>query len=100
MDSFMAEQPSAPMKVELAGQVAIVTGASRGIGRSIAQALAAAGAKVACVARSVDKLAETVESIRSQGGTAEAFPCDVTDSASVQQVVDAIVEKWEKLHVL
>src|SRR5690242_18960661 len=95
-----AEQPSAPMKVELPWQVAIETGSARGIGRSSAQALAAAGAKVACIARSADKLAETVESIRSQGGTAEPFPCDVADSASLEKVVDSIIEKWEKLHVL
>ena len=58
------------------------------------------GRSVACVARSADKLAETVEAIRAAGGTAEVHACDVTDSASVQQVVDAVTEKWEKLHIL
>jgi 3-oxoacyl-[acyl-carrier protein] reductase len=95
----MAEQ-TPPFKVDLTGQTAIVTGASRGIGRSIAQVLAAAGAKVACVARSADKLAETVAAIQGAGGTAEAFTCDVADSASVQKLVESVVEKWEKLHVL
>src|SRR6202035_4839870 len=76
------------------------TGASRGIGRTIAIALAEAGAKVACVARSLDKLTETAEAIRAAGGTAEVFACDVTDAASVQQVVDAVVEKWDKLQIL
>src|SRR5262245_2767942 len=95
-----APPPAAPFKVELNGQVAIVTGASQGIGRAIAQALGAAGGKVACVARNAEKLSATVEAIRSAGGTAEAFPCDVSDSASVNKLVDAVVEKWERLHIL
>ena len=55
----MNDQPKRSLQVDLSGQSAIVTGASRGIGRAIALALAASGAKVACVARSLDKLAET-----------------------------------------
>lgn len=96
----MAEQPSGELKVDLSGQIALVTGASRGLGKSIALALAAAGAKIACVARSRDKLKETADAIAAVGGTAEIFECDVTDAASVQQVVDAVCEKWEKLHIL
>lgn len=94
----MADAP--PIIVDLKDQVALVTGASQGIGKAIALALAAAGAKVACVARSVDKLAQTVEAIRAASGTAEVFACDVTNSESVNQVVDDIVAKWEKLHIL
>ncbi len=96
----MAENSKSVLQVDLAGQTAIVTGASRGIGRAIALALAGAGAQVACVARSADKLAETVAAIRAAGGTAEVFECDVTDGASVQKVVDNVVEKWGKLHIL
>jgi 3-oxoacyl-[acyl-carrier protein] reductase len=94
----MADAP--PIIVDLKDQVALVTGASQGIGKAIAMALAAAGAKVACVARSVDKLTQTVEAIRAAGGTAEVFACDVTNSESVNQVIDEIVAKWEKLHIL
>lgn len=96
----MAEPATCPLRVDLSGQSAIVTGASRGIGKAIAQVLAAAGAKVACVARSVDKLTETAESIRATGGMAEVFECDVTNSESVQKVVDAVAEKWGKLQIL
>ncbi len=96
----MTDQIPGALQVDLAGQTAIVTGASRGLGKAIALALAAAGAKVACVARSADKLKETVDAIRDAGGTAEVFECDVTDGSSVQQVVDAVVDKWEKVHIL
>lgn len=96
----MAETLLGSFQVNLKGQTALVTGASRGIGRAIALALGAAGANVACVARSADKLQETAEAIRAGGGTAEIFECDVSSSDSVQQVVDAVVERFGKLHIL
>lgn len=72
---------------ELAGQVAIVTGGGRGIGRAIAQALAAAGASVAVVARSADQLAETVSSITSANGRAIALTTDVMDQSAIERAV-------------
>lgn len=95
----MSEVPK-PIIVDLKDQVALVTGASRGIGKAIALALAGAGCKVACVARSVDKLTETADAIRAAGGTAEVFACDVTSGESVNEVTEAILAKWEKLHIL
>ncbi|MEE2706325.1 MAG: 3-oxoacyl-[acyl-carrier-protein] reductase [Planctomycetota bacterium] len=88
------------LSVDLNDQVALVTGASQGLGRAMAERLAAAGAKVACVARNEEKLADTVSVITQAGGTAEALACDVTDSESVNQVVDAVTEKWEQLDIL
>jgi 3-oxoacyl-[acyl-carrier protein] reductase len=94
------DAPPARLSVELAGQVALVTGASRGIGRATAIALARCGARVACVARNKDKLAETVQAIQTAGGTAESFECDVTDGAAVQALVDKIADGWGRLDVL
>ncbi len=86
--------------VDLSGQTAIVTGASQGLGRSVAIALGASGAKVACVARNADKLKDTVEVITAAGGQAEAFSCDVTDRESVDKVVDHVGDEWERLDIL
>jgi 3-oxoacyl-[acyl-carrier protein] reductase len=88
------------IQVNLSGQTAIVTGASRGIGRAIALRLAAAGAKVACVARSADKLKETADAISAAGGAAEVHPCDVTDSAAVSKLVESLHEAWGRLDIV
>ncbi len=92
--------PAGVLTVDLSGQTAIVTGASRGIGRAIALALGKSGAQVACIARGLDKLAETADAIRAAGCVADIYACDVADAASVQKVVDAVVEKWGKLSIL
>lgn len=96
----MTDQPSGALSVDLKGQTAIVTGASRGLGKTIALALAGAGAKVACVARNLDKLKETAAAIAAAGGTADVYECDVTDSASVQHIVDRVFEKWQRIDIL
>jgi 3-oxoacyl-[acyl-carrier protein] reductase len=88
------------LTVDLSGQVALVTGASRGIGKAIARAVGRCGARVACVARDTGKLAETVKEITDAGGKAEAFACDVTNGGAVQELVDSIAEKWERLDIL
>jgi len=96
----MADNPYSSLRVDLTGQTAVVTGASQGLGKAIAMALAAAGAKVACVARSADKLKDTVAAITAAGGQAEAFPCDVKESAAVDALIDGIAEKWGKIDIL
>ena len=73
----------------LAGKVALVTGASSGLGRDFARALATHGAAVACGARRADKLAGTVAEIAAAGGRAVAVEMDVTDAASVAAAFDA-----------
>jgi 3-oxoacyl-[acyl-carrier protein] reductase len=93
-------EPASSLSVDLSGQVALVTGASQGLGRAVAVELGRNGALVGCVARNAEKLAETVQLISDAGGQAEAFSCDVTDRESVDAVVEAICEKWEKLDIL
>jgi NAD(P)-dependent dehydrogenase (short-subunit alcohol dehydrogenase family) len=76
--------------VSLDGTNAIVTGGGRGIGRAIAEALAAAGATVAVWARSSSEIDETVARIERAGGSARAFPLDVTDTSAVADAVSTI----------
>jgi len=96
----MSEQAARAVTVNLSGSVAIVTGASQGLGRAMALELGLSGAKVACVVRSAEKLAEAVQAIVDAGGEAAAFSCDVTDRESVDQVVADVAEKWEKVDIL
>lgn len=96
----MASDAKSTFSVDLSGQVALVTGASRGLGQAIAVALGRAGAKVACVARNVEKLRQVVDEVAAAGGEAAAFECDVANSASVSQVVDDVVAKWQRLDIL
>lgn len=83
----------------LHGQVALVTGASRGIGKAIAIGLAEAGASVACLGRNAAALAEVVEDIRSAGGRAIAIECEVTDETQVRAAVTRTEEQLGPLRL-
>jgi 3-oxoacyl-[acyl-carrier protein] reductase len=84
----------------LQGHVAFVTGASQGIGRACALVLAAAGAKVACAARSEDKLKSVVDEITGKGGEAAAFKMDVANEDDVKNAIKAAIAQFGKVDIL
>ena len=88
------------IKVDLSGQVAVVTGASQGLGKAMAIALGLNGARVACLARNAEKLAETVQTITDAGGKAEAFSCDVKSREAIDGVIDKIADEWDRLDIM
>ncbi|MDX8448447.1 SDR family NAD(P)-dependent oxidoreductase [Mesorhizobium captivum] len=89
------------MTLDLSGRVAVVTGASRGIGYFIARELAAAGAHVVAVARTVGGLEELDDQIKADGrGQATLVPLDLTDMAGIDRLGGAIHERWGKLDIL
>jgi 3-oxoacyl-[acyl-carrier protein] reductase len=96
----MSEKSKSRITADLEGQVAIVTGAARGLGQLISEVLAASGAKVACVDVEAEMLSDTVGRIASSGGEAEPYGCNVTDSQRVGEVVDEVVKKWGGLQIL
>jgi NAD(P)-dependent dehydrogenase (short-subunit alcohol dehydrogenase family) len=84
----------------LQGKVAVVTGGGRGIGRAIALAYAAEGARVALAARSADKLDEVVELIKHGGGSALAVPTDLREPAQVSRLADTVASELGDVDVL
>ena len=82
------------------GRLALVTGASRGIGAATAEALAAAGAHVILVARSAKALEEVEERIHAAGGSATIAPLDLTEGESIGKLAGAVAGRWEKLDIL
>ncbi|WBO21242.1 SDR family NAD(P)-dependent oxidoreductase [Sphingomonas abietis] len=88
------------MSNALAGQLALVTGASRGIGAATAEALAAQGAHVVLTARTSGGLEELEERIHAAGGSATIAPMDLTESDSIARLATAIGGRWEALDIL
>jgi 3-oxoacyl-[acyl-carrier protein] reductase len=93
-------QSSIRLVPELTGQVALVTGASRGIGRAIAHALAACGATVVLTARTAGQLERVRGEIADAGGSADAVAADLDDEDSVASVFDHIREQFGQLDIL
>lgn len=88
------------MDLGLKGKVAVVAAASQGLGRAIAEALAAEGARVALCARTAAKLEATADEIRRRtGAEVLAVPADVTRAADVERFVGAAVERWGTVHI-
>lgn len=84
----------------LAGKVAIVTGASRGLGKAMALSLADEGANIALVARDEAALSEVARQMKERNGTGEILVCDVTDEAAVSDLIQKIVSRFGRLHIL
>jgi len=88
------------IEIDLNGKVAVVTGAGRGIGRSVAIALAEAGADVALASRTASQLEETAEEVRARGRRSLPIPTDVTQKKAVERLMSAVVDQLGGLHIL
>jgi NAD(P)-dependent dehydrogenase (short-subunit alcohol dehydrogenase family) len=84
----------------LNGRIAVITGASRGLGRAMALALAAEGATIALVARDLSRLDETQRAISGAGGRAQSFPADVSDEAQVRKLEQDVAAAFGQVHIL
>jgi len=84
----------------LENKVAIITGASRGIGKVIAEETAKAGAKVVCVSRSLSDVEKVAKDINEQGFTAIAMACDITNGEQYQELVKSVYEKFGSIDIL
>src|SRR5882724_13721715 len=88
------------MTVDLSERIALVTGASRGIGRAAAIALAKAGAHVILTARTIGGLEETDDEIQKAGGSATLVPMNLRDGDAIDRLGASIFERWGRLDAL
>ena len=86
--------------LKLAGKTALITGASKGLGKAIALALAEAGARVVLASRNLELLNETAAAVRKLGAVADVFQTDVSDEAQVRQLEKAVAETVGKVQIL
>src|ERR1700758_3490556 len=84
----------------LAGRIALITGASQGIGRACALELARSGASVALATRNLDKLAQVAAEISAAGGPAHAFALDIANEDSIKECAKAVVAHFGGVHIL
>ncbi len=87
------------MSRSLENRIALVTGASRGIGRAVAVELARQGAHVIALARTQGGLESLDDEIKALGGSATLVPCDITDFDALDRLGAAIFERWKKLDI-
>ena len=85
---------------KLEGRTALITGASKGLGKAMALALAGQGARLALVSRNLEQLNETAAAVRNLGAEASVFQADVTDEAQITQLEKAVAEKFGRLQIL
>ncbi|MGH7741869.1 MAG: SDR family oxidoreductase [Candidatus Eiseniibacteriota bacterium] len=86
--------------MKLTGRVALITGASHGLGLAIARELAAEGATLALISRAGEALERAAAELAASGAAAAAFPADVSSSAEVDRAVRAIVERWGRIDIV
>ena len=84
----------------LKNKIAIVTGASQGIGKSISEIFSIAGAHVVCLARNKDRLKELVSEISKNGNSASYISCDVSDGNSIEDALRSVVKDYKQIDIL
>ena len=88
------------MKFNLNNKIAIVTGASQGIGKIIAFELAKSGAHVACISRNKKAIESIVDEITINGGQASSFPCDISDADTLSEIITEIIKENSRIDIL
>jgi NAD(P)-dependent dehydrogenase (short-subunit alcohol dehydrogenase family) len=87
-------------EINLNGKVAVITGASKGLGKAMALALAGAGASVALVSRDIEKLSEVKQAVEELGGTARIFQTDVSDEEQIRKLEQDVMTAFQGVHIL